>query len=43
MSWSFIRTGPENLYFQGGKMIIEAKPESYRGKNYTSSKILTQG
>lgn len=34
---------PENLFFQDGKMIIEARPESYNGKNYTSSKILTQG
>ncbi len=43
MNWSSIRTEPENLYFQNGKMIIEAKPEGYRSKNYTSSKILTQG
>lgn len=34
---------PENLFFQDGKMIIEARPESFQGKNYTSSKILTQG
>lgn len=33
----------ENLFFQDGKMIIEAKKESYGGKNYTSSKILTRG
>ena len=34
---------PQNLFFQDGKMIIEARKESYSGKNYTSSKILTRG
>ncbi len=34
---------PENLFFQDGKMIIEARKENYSGKNYTSSKILTRG
>lgn len=34
---------PENLFFQDGKMIIEAKKESFGGRNYTSSKILTRG
>jgi beta-glucanase (GH16 family) len=34
---------PENLFFQDGKMIIEAKKENYSGKSYTSSKILTRG
>jgi beta-glucanase (GH16 family) len=34
---------PENLFFQDGKMIIEAKQENFGGKNYTSSKILTRG
>lgn len=34
---------PENLFFQDGKMIIEARKENYAGKNYTSSKILTRG
>ncbi|MDF2188021.1 family 16 glycosylhydrolase [Paraflavitalea sp. CAU 1676] len=33
----------ENLYFQNGKLIIEARPESFQGKGYTSSKIITQG
>ncbi len=33
----------DNLFFQDGKMIIEARPESFQGKNYTSSKIITQG
>jgi beta-glucanase (GH16 family) len=32
----------DNLFFQDGKMIIEAKKESLGGKNYTSSKILTR-
>ncbi|RYY67401.1 MAG: glycosyl hydrolase family protein, partial [Chitinophagaceae bacterium] len=34
---------PENLFFQDGALLIEARPESYSGKNYTSSKILTAG
>ncbi|HEY6504101.1 MAG TPA: family 16 glycosylhydrolase [Chitinophagaceae bacterium] len=34
---------PDNLFFQDGKMIIEAKKENFGGKNYTSSKILTRG
>ncbi|RYY89021.1 MAG: glycosyl hydrolase family protein [Chitinophagaceae bacterium] len=33
----------ENLFFQDGKMIIEARPEAYGGRAYTSSKILTSG
>jgi beta-glucanase (GH16 family) len=33
---------PDNLFFQDGKMLIEAKKESYGGKSYTSSKILTR-
>jgi beta-glucanase (GH16 family) len=34
---------PANLFFQDGKMIIEARAESYGGKNYTSSRIKTAG
>jgi beta-glucanase (GH16 family) len=34
---------PDNLFFQDGKLVIEAKREDYGGKPYTSSKILTQG
>jgi beta-glucanase (GH16 family) len=34
---------PDNIFFQDGKLIIEAKKESYAGKSYTSSKILTSG
>ena len=34
---------PENLFFQNGKLIIEARKESFAGKPYTSSKILTRG
>lgn len=33
---------PENLFFQDGKMVIEAKKESFGGKEYTSTKILTR-
>lgn len=33
----------ENLFFQDGKMIIEAKQQSIGGKNYTSAKIKTAG
>jgi beta-glucanase (GH16 family) len=34
---------PENLFFQDGKLIIEARKESYNGKVYTSSKIVSRG
>jgi beta-glucanase (GH16 family) len=34
---------PENLFFQDGKMIIEARKEIFSGKNYTSSKIVSRG
>ena len=33
---------PNNLFFQDGKMIIEAKSDSYGGKNFTSSRIKNQ-
>lgn len=32
----------DNLFFQDGKLIIEAKKENFSGKTYTSSKILTR-
>jgi beta-glucanase (GH16 family) len=34
---------PDNLSFQDGKLIIEARKENFGGKSYTSSKILTRG
>ena len=34
---------PQNIFFQDGKLIIEAKKEIYNGRNYTSSKIVTAG
>lgn len=34
---------PENLFFQDGKLILEARKEGFNGKNYTSSKIVTRG
>ena len=34
---------PDNIFFQDGKMLIEAKKESYNGKQYTSTKIKTEG
>lgn len=34
---------PDNLFFQDGKMIIEARQENLGGKNYTSARIKTQG
>ncbi len=33
---------PDNLFFQDGKMIIEAKQETMGGRIYTSAKIKTQ-
>lgn len=34
---------PNNVFFQDGKMVIEAKAETFGGKNYTSTKINTKG
>lgn len=34
---------PENIFFQDGKLIIEARNENFGTRNYTSSKILTSG
>ena len=34
---------PENLFFQDGKLLIEARKENFSGKNYTSSKIVSRG
>lgn len=34
---------PENIFFQDGKLIIEARKENFSGKNYTSSKIVSRG
>ncbi|RYY12379.1 MAG: glycoside hydrolase family 16 protein, partial [Chitinophagaceae bacterium] len=34
---------PGNLFFQDGKLIIEARSENYGGKNYTSARINTRG
>ena len=33
----------ENLFFQDGKLVIEAKKEPMSGKEFTSSKIVTSG
>jgi beta-glucanase (GH16 family) len=35
--------GTDNLFFQDGKMIIEAKQQSIGTRNYTSARIKTQG
>lgn len=34
---------PQNIFFQDGKLIIEARKENFNGRPYTSSKILTAG
>ena len=34
---------PENLFFQDGHMVIQARKEDYNGKNYTSAKIVSRG
>jgi beta-glucanase (GH16 family) len=33
----------ENTFFQEGSMVIEAKKESFGGRGYTSSRIISQG
>ncbi len=39
----YYTSSPSNLFFQDGKMIIEARKENFGGRSYTSSKILTMG
>lgn len=39
----YYTSGNNNLFFQDGKMLIEAKAEGFGGKNYTSARIKTQG
>ncbi|MDF2380491.1 family 16 glycosylhydrolase [Nostoc ellipsosporum NOK] len=34
---------PQNLFFQDGKLIIEANKEQFGARGYTSSKIITSG
>lgn len=34
---------PENAYVQDGSLVLEAKPEEYKGKNYSSGKVVTKG
>jgi Glycosyl hydrolases family 16/Calx-beta domain len=34
---------PENIYLDNGKLVIQAKKESFMGSSYTSSRILTKG
>ena len=39
----YYSSSADNLFFQDGKMIIEARAEKFGGKDYTSSRIKTQG
>jgi len=39
----FYTNRPENLFFQDGNLIIEARKEPFGGKQYTSSKIVSEG
>ena len=34
---------PENLFFDGNNMMIEARKESFSGREYTSAKIVSRG
>ncbi len=34
---------PENLFFEGGNMVIEARKENFSGRQYTSAKIISRG
>ncbi|HEX9058593.1 MAG TPA: carbohydrate binding domain-containing protein, partial [Clostridia bacterium] len=34
---------PDNAYVQDGNLVLEAKKESYKGKDYTSGKLVTKG
>lgn len=39
----FYTDSPENIFFQDGKLVIQAKQQNMGGKNYTSTRIKTQG
>ena len=39
----YYTNSPENLFFQDGKLVIQAKQETYSGRNYTSARIKTEG
>lgn len=34
---------PENAFLSNGNLVIEARKESYEGRNYTSARLLTKG
>ena len=34
---------PDNVYLENGKLVLEAKVEEYKGKAYTSGKVVTKG
>ena len=38
----YTKSRPENARIEGGNLIIEARKESYQGRNYTSARLLTQ-
>lgn len=41
--WEYYTDRPENSRIEDGVLVIEARKESYGGKNYTSARLKTQG
>lgn len=41
--WEYYTSRPENARIVDGKLVIEARQESYGGKDYTSARLKTQG
>ena len=41
--WQNYTARPENSFLSDGKLIIEAREESYQGADYTSARMITQG
>jgi len=41
--WEYYTNRPVNSYIENGSLVIEAKKESYGGKNYTSARMITKG
>lgn len=41
--WQFYTDRPENARIEDGVLVIEAREEEHRGRNYTSARLKTQG
>lgn len=41
--WQYYTSRPENVRIENGMLVIEARKESYGGRDYTSARMKTQG